>query len=91
MCCSEFKCRLGLTLGVFAAIVHAIWAILVASGVGQKLLGWKFSMHFLNSTLTVTEVSWGYAILLVVLAFVGAFIVGWVLGLFWELFSPKEA
>ncbi len=44
------KAKTGLALGLFMAVVHAVWAILVALGVAQGLMDWIFKMHMIERT-----------------------------------------
>lgn len=78
------KNKLGLTVGLFAAILHAVWAILVGAGVAQTYLNWIFPMHFIGNIFEVVNFSLLTAVLLVILAFVGGYICGWILGALWN-------
>ena len=79
----------GLTLGLFAAILHALWAIVVALGFGQALTNWKLGMHFISMSVTITAFSIGTAIMLVVMAFVGGYVIGWLFANLWNWSAKK--
>jgi len=70
--------HVGLTLGLFAAFIHAVWALGVAAGVMQGFLDYIFPLHFLSRIYTVVAFSWANAAMLIVLAFVGGYVMGWV-------------
>lgn len=83
------KNKLGLMIGIFAAFFHAVWALLVAIGVGQKSLDWIMPMHFLNNLYSVADFSFGIALLLIVMAFIGGYIIGWLFAALWNLLNKK--
>lgn len=78
------KNKLGLTLGLFFALIHLVWAVIVLAGIGQQLIDWIMPLHFIDAAYSVSNFSVGSAGLLVVLAFVGGYISGWVLGAIWN-------
>ncbi len=76
--------RTALTLGSFAAVVHLVWAVIVATGLAQGLVNWKLGMHFLSAPYTVLPFDIGNAVLLIVLAFIGGAVAGAVLATLWN-------
>lgn len=76
--------RLGLTVGIFTAAIHAVWAIIVALGIAQIGLDWVFPLHFLDNVFSTIEFGFVSALLLVVLGFVGGYVCGAVLGWLWN-------
>ena len=78
------KTKTGLVLGLFMAIVHAAWAVLVALGVAQGLIDWVTEMHMLDNPYIVLDFSLGTAIGLIVLTFVVGYILGWVFAALWN-------
>lgn len=78
------KNKTGLVLGIFAALLHAVWAIAVLIGVAQTYLDWIFPMHFINSVFEVATFSIVNAIILIVLAFIGGYVCGWVFAALWN-------
>lgn len=79
-----FPCRLGLTLGTFAGLVHLIWALFVAIGLAEPLMVGIMQMHFVKADREVMSFFLGDAIVLVFVAFVVGNCVGWILGKIWE-------
>lgn len=83
------KNHIGLTLGVFFAVVHAVWAIAVAVGIGASIVNFIFPLHFLDVAYSVIAFSIWSAIGLVVMAFISGYVCGWVFAAFWNLFGKK--
>jgi hypothetical protein len=73
-----------LAIGLFVAALHAIWAILVAVGIGQAYLNWILPLHFVSSMFTVIEFSFLNALALVIMAFVGGYIGTWLFIWIWN-------
>ena len=78
------KNKLGLTLGIFAALLHLVWAISVAVGIAQTYLDWILPMHFIGNVFDFATFNIVNAIILIILAFIGGYICGWVLGYIYE-------
>ncbi len=78
------KAKTGLVLGLFFAVVHAVWAILVALGVAQGLIDWATNMHMLDNPYIVLDFSLGTAVGLVVMTFVIGCVLGWVFSALWN-------
>jgi len=85
------KHKLGLIVGSFAALIHAVWAILVAlvPDMLQKFLNWIFELHFLSPIYTITSFNAVNAVILVFITFIGGYVVGWVFGWIWGMFGKK--
>lgn len=83
------KNQVGLTLGLFAVIMHAAWEILVFLGVGQALMDWGYSLHFLRSSMAVESFSFGGAIFLLAVAFVFFYCVGFIFAAVWNAVAKK--
>ena len=71
------KKQVGLTLGIFAAVIHIIWLIAVAIGV-QKAVDWILLLHSIRLDIVLTNVVLLNAAMLIVIAFIGGYVVGWV-------------
>lgn len=82
------KNKLGLTLGIFAAVVHLVWSIAVAIGI-QKYIDWILLLHSIKLDLILTSVVWLNVLILIVITFIGGYIVGWVLGAIWNYIDKK--
>lgn len=81
---------LGLTLGGFAAVVHAAWAILVALGAAQGLLDWIYGLHFLDNPFVVTSFNPTTAIILVIVTAVCGYVFGWLAATLWNWVLKKK-
>lgn len=70
--------KVGMMLGITAAIVHAIWAAFVwlMPEVAQKFAEFDMALHFLKMDVAVQPFSWGGAVALIVFAFCAGYIVG---------------
>lgn len=71
------KNQVGLTLGIFAAVCHLVWAIAVAIGI-QKAVDWILLLHSIKLDLVLTNVVLLNAVLLVIVGFIGGYVMGWV-------------
>ena len=83
------KNRLGLAVGYFAALMHLILAILVAISIANSVLGWILPLHFLALDVTFTSFSILTAIELIIAAFIGGYVVGWVFAAIWNWVDKK--
>lgn len=74
--------KLGLTLGLFLATIHAIWSLAVAFvPAGTKaFLDWVLGLHHINSVYALAPFSLINAVLLVAFTFVVGYAFGWLLG-----------
>jgi len=78
------KNKTGLSLGIFIALIHALWAVLVAIGVAESMLDWVFPMHFIGNVFSINAFSIVNALILIVCGFVGGYVMGWVFALIWN-------
>ena len=85
------KNKVGLTLGLFFAIVHAVWALSVAviPNILQSKLDWIFNLHFIEPVWKLTAFNFVNAIILVVVTFIVGYILGWVFAWAHNLFHKK--
>ena len=81
--------QLGLTVGTFFALCHAIWVVFVGVGFAKPLIDWIIPLHFIDMSYSITVFSLGSAVTLVILAFLGGYISGWVLAGIWNWASKK--
>ena len=79
--------RVGLSVAIFAGLIHAFWEILIFLGLAQRLLDFKLMMHSLNNPFVVSPFNLGTAIELVVLAIIGGYIVGALFATIFNKFS----
>ena len=59
------------------------------AGFGQKMMDWVFPLHFISSIYEITAFTITNALLLVVAAFIGGYVMGWVFAWIWN-FSGKN-
>jgi hypothetical protein len=83
------KNKLGITLAVFFGALHALWALAVAVNVGQKFLDFIFPMHFLSNVYSVMTFSIATALMLVVMATVCGYVMGWLFAALWNYIEKK--
>ena len=80
------KNRVGLILGTFFALIHALWAISIAiiPVTLQNFLNWIFKVHFLNPIWVITAFNFVDAILLVIITFICGYVFGWIFAAVWN-------
>jgi hypothetical protein len=81
--------KLGLTLGIFLAILHIVWIILVALGVGKVILDWCLPLHFVGAMFSVASFSLWIALLLIIVSFISGYVCGFILAYIWNLLQKK--
>ena len=84
------KHQLGLTVGILVALGHLIWAILVVMGSANLLLSKILSLHFINITFTIRDFNVLKAIILLIVTFIGGYIIGWVFAAIWNRLSKPQ-
>ncbi len=82
--------KIGLTLGIFFALLHAVWALIVGLGIAKQAIDWILPLHFIDMLVGVLVFSWTSALLLVVMAFIGGYIAGWVYAWIWNLIGKGK-
>lgn len=76
--------RLGLTFGIVIALMHAMWALVVALNLGQGFLDFVLPLHFLDNIYSVLEFNLLTATMLTVMAFLACYLLGWATALIWN-------
>lgn len=77
--------KVGLVFGGSLGIMHAMWVLMVFTGMAQGFMDWIFSLHFLNFQYSVDPFSWVNAIALVIITSLIGYIMGCVFGWLWNL------
>ena len=72
--CKSKGNKIALTVGLFVAALHAIWALVVAMGIGQIYLNWILPLHFVSNPYIVMGFDFLNALLLVIVAFIGSYL-----------------
>ena len=78
--------KVGMALGIFGALLHAVWSIFVAitpSGV-QAFYSWIIKLHSLSVPVMVMPFNLMNAVLLVIVVFVLWYAFGWVFASVWN-------
>lgn len=76
--------RVGLVFGIFLAIWHACWSILVATGVAQNVIDFIFWMHFIVPPYHIEPFEITRACILVGMTFGIGLAIGTVAGVIWN-------
>lgn len=76
--------KVGLTLGIFAGLGHVVWSLLVVMGLAKPLVDWLLSLHFVSVSFTLASFDLTNTALLVVVAVVWGYIVGYVFASVWN-------
>lgn len=79
-----------LAIAIFVAVLHAVWALLVAFGVGQAYLDWIFPMHFIGNVYNVMDFNIMTAALLIVIAFVASYVAAMIFFVIWKMLVKKR-
>ncbi len=88
---TKIKClsKPALVVGLYVAILHALWTVLVALGVGQTVIDWIFPLHFINSLYTISDFNLFTAASLTIMAFVGGYLATLLFIGLWKLVKKK--
>lgn len=78
----------GLALALTFGLIHAAWAVLVASGWAQAYIDLIFKLHFINLDLKIEPFHLGTALLLVSITASIGYILGWTFGMIWKKLHP---
>lgn len=76
--------QVGIYTGLFLAILHALWAILVFAGLAGPLMNFVLGLHFLSNPYVVTPFSISNALMLVFFVFIVGFVLGYVGTIYWN-------
>ena len=76
--------KLGLALGGFLGLWHAVWSVLVAVRLAKPLMDFVLWLHFLDHVYGITQFNFGKALLLIVVTSVIGYIVGRVFAVVWN-------
>jgi hypothetical protein len=79
--------KLGFVFGSLVAIMHIGWVAVVAAGLGQALADFVFRIHFIAPIYQVQPFDLGHALVLVAVAFSGAFVMAALGGAIWNSFN----
>jgi hypothetical protein len=74
----------GLTVGLFAALAHALWALFVASGMAGGWASFKQAVHFVYMPISVGTFDMATAVMGILTAFAAGYIGGAVFAWIWN-------
>jgi len=79
-------CKPALVGGLVLAIVHAVWALMVAliPQEFQSFLNWIFGLHFLMPIYQLTAFNFGKALMLTIMTFISGYVVTWLGVVLWR-------
>jgi len=74
------KNQIGLVCGLFLAIGHAAWSLVVAiiPGTTQQFINWFLSIHRVTTPVMILPFDLTSAITLLIFTFIVGFIFGWI-------------
>lgn len=81
------KLKLGgtaMVFGVFIALMHVIWMLLIYLRVAQFYLNWIFGLHLITNPYKVLPFDFGTALTLVIFTFIVGYVVGWIFAFIWN-------
>lgn len=80
---------LGLALGIFLALFHAVWSLLVLLGLAQWLIDIILKLHMITPFVTISAFSLTKTIILIVVTGIVGYVAGWLLGTIWNRYAVK--
>lgn len=78
--------RVGLWFGIFLALCHAGWSVLVAAGLAQRLMDFVFWAHFISPVYHVEPFELSRAGILVAFVFFVGLLMGTIGAWIWNAF-----
>ncbi|HLF54030.1 MAG TPA: hypothetical protein VI544_02515 [Candidatus Nanoarchaeia archaeon] len=83
------KHKSGLIFGTFAALLHAIWSVIVALGFGQGIVNFITALHFFSASEVVQPFVFGNALMLIITAFVVGYALGFIFASVVNFYNKK--
>jgi hypothetical protein len=84
------KHKLGMVLGAWMGLMHAMWAVLVWIGAAEALWDWILSLHFLSISFVVMDFNLWVSLLLIVVTSVIGYVAGWIFGAIWNWAAKRQ-
>ena len=81
--------RAGLIVGLFLALFHAFWALLVALGWAQPLMNFAFWAHFITPPYHIEPFEWARAAILVGFVFIMGAVMGMLAAFLWNALARE--
>jgi hypothetical protein len=80
---------LGFAFGIFLALWHTLWSLLVWLGAAQWLIDFIFRLHMITPPYKITAFSFGTAASLVLVTACIGYMVGLLIGIIWNRCSLR--
>ncbi|KKR95796.1 MAG: hypothetical protein UU47_C0025G0008 [candidate division TM6 bacterium GW2011_GWE2_41_16] len=77
--------KTGLMFGLFFALIHLVWAILIASQYAKPYMDWMLKLHFIQMPYMVLPFDLRTAAMLVGMTFVCGYIFGVLFSWLWNM------
>lgn len=81
------KLKVGSTamvFGVFMALVHLVWMLMVMFGVAQWYLNWILGLHLVSNPYKILPFNLVTAATLIVVTFAVGYVGGWIFAFIWN-------
>jgi hypothetical protein len=78
--------KVGLVFGIFLGTWHTGWAVLVATGIAQKIMDFLFWVHFITPPYHVEAFTLSRAAILVGVTFAVGLASGFIGAIIWNIF-----
>jgi len=78
--------KVGLVVGLFVALIHALWSAFVAVGYAQGFLDFIYGMHFLQNPFIVQPFNLTIAVGLVIVTLIIGYVSGAIFAWLWNKF-----
>ena len=82
--------KAGLAVGFFLGALHALWSLLVATGLAQALIDFVFWLHFIRPVFMIDPFEPVRALLLIGFTSLVGFIIGYVLAVVWNAMHKAQ-
>lgn len=81
----------GLVFGIFLAVWHTLWALLVWLGAAQPLMDFVFRLHMITPPYKIAAFNLATAATLVLVTAGVGYLMGYVVGFIWNRFGQRDA
>lgn len=84
------KNQVGLITGIFFAVLHIGWSLLVFLGLAQALVDWVLWLHFMNIQVRIESFDLLKGVQLALFTFVVGYLLGWICTWIWNMVIKKS-
>jgi hypothetical protein len=81
--------KVGLVFGLFLALWHLVWSVMVGLGLAQPFLNFIFWLHMTANPFQVMAFNLMQAILLIAVTFGVGYIFGYAISTLWNKFNKQ--